>query len=193
MRSILILTGAALVERFHWLLYAMGAFLLFTGVKWAFARGEVVRPKDNVVVRAARRLFPITDGFAGGRFFGRVNGRRALTPLFLALLMVETTDILFALDSVPAVFAVTQNAFIILTSNLFAILGLRSLYFVLVAALQRFRHLKRGLACVLIFIGAKMLAARWWALPTGWSLLGVAVILGGSVALSARAPAQEGR
>ncbi len=191
MRSAMILAGAALVQRFHWLLYAMGAFLWFTGVKWAFARGEVVRPRDNAVVRVARRLFPVTNGFGDGKFFERMDGRRALTPLFLALLMVETTDILFAADSIPAVFAVTQNAFIILTSNLFAILGLRSLYFVLVGAMGRFRHLKRGLACVLIFVGAKMLLAFWWRLPTGWSLFGVAVILGGSIALSGRAPAKE--
>jgi len=191
MRSTIILAGAALVERFHWLLYAMGAFLLFTGVKWAVARGDPVRLRDNAVVRGARRLFPVTSGFEGGKFFARVNGRRALTPLFLALLMVETTDILFAVDSIPAVFAVTQNAFIIITSNLFAILGLRSLYFVLVGAMGRFRHLKRGLACVLIFVGAKMLLAYWWHLPTGWSLFGVAVILGGSMLLSGRPPARK--
>ena len=193
MRGVIILLGAALVQRFRWLLYVMGAFLLFTGVKWAVAKGEVVRPRDNAVVRLARRMFPVTGGFEGGRFFGKIEGRPALTPLFLALLMVETTDILFAMDSIPAVFAVTQDAFIILTSNLFAVLGLRALYFVLVGAMGRFRHLKRGLACVLIFIGAKMLAAHWWRLPTATSLAVVVLILGVAIALSGPASAKEPR
>lgn len=189
MRAVIIVVGTALVEKFHWTLYLMGAFLLFTGVKWALAKGPLVRPRDNLVVRAARRWFPVTPGFEDGRFFGRVGGRRALTPLFLAVLLVETSDILFAMDSIPAVFAVTQDPFIVLTSNIAAILGLRSLYFVLVGAMDRFRHLKRGLACVLIFIGGKMLAAHWWKLPTGWSLAGVALILGASMAMSRPKPA----
>jgi len=184
MRGLMIGVGAALIQTFHWFIYALGAFLLFTGIKWALSKSAILEQKDNAVVRLARRLFPVTAGFEGRRFLGRVDGRRALTPLALALLMVETTDIVFAVDSIPAIFAVTQNPFIVFTSNIFAILGLRSLYFVLVGAMRYFRYLKPGLACVLAFIGAKMLLSRWWTLPTAWSLAGVGAILGGAVVLS---------
>ncbi|HWD19630.1 MAG TPA: TerC/Alx family metal homeostasis membrane protein [Verrucomicrobiae bacterium] len=193
MRGLMIGVGAALIQSFHWFLYILGLFLLYTGVKWLVSKGEIMRPQDNGVVRFARKMFPVTAGFEGGRFLSQVNGRRALTPLALALLMVETTDLVFAVDSVPAIFSVTQNAFIVFTSNIFAILGLRSLYFVLVGAMKYFRYLRPGLACVLAFIGAKMLLAHWWALPTVWSLVGVGLILGSAMALSAVAAWRERR
>jgi tellurite resistance protein TerC len=184
MRGVMIGAGAALLQHFHWFLYALGLFLVFTGVKWGFSKQALTQPGNNSIVRFARKLFPVTAGFEGRNFFGSLNGRRALTPLALALLVVETTDILFAVDSIPAIFSVTQNPYIVFSSNIFAILGLRSLYFVLVGAIQYFRYLKPGLACVLVFIGGKMLLSYWWPLPTIWSLAGVGLILGAAVTLS---------
>jgi len=191
MRGLMIGGGAALIQRFHWLLYALGVFLVVTGLKWGFSKQEVVRPEKNAVVRLARKFMPITEGFDGQKFFSMIGGRRALTPLALALLMVETTDLVFAADSIPAIFAVTQNAFIVFTSNVFAILGLRSLYFLLAGAIQYFRHLKAGLAFVLVFIGAKMLAAPWRTVPTVLSLAIVGLILAVAVGFSAMAAWRE--
>jgi tellurite resistance protein TerC len=148
MRGIMIAFGAALVSRFEWILYLFGFFLLVTGVKMIFASQDGVQPEKNPVIRLARRFFPITDQFEGQKF---------LTPLALVLLMVETTDLIFAVDSIPAIFGVTQNPFIVFTSNVFAILGLRSLYFVLANLIGYFRFLKLGLSFVLVFIGLKML------------------------------------
>ena len=138
MRGLMIGVGAALLQSFHWVSLLMGAFLVLTGIQWAFSRQELVRPENNLVVRLARKFFPVSPGFEGDRFLTRIGGRRALTPLALVLLAVETTDLLFAVDSIPAIFAVTQNAFIVFTSNIFAILGLRSLYFVLAGAMRSF-------------------------------------------------------
>jgi len=184
MRGVLIGVGAALVLRFHWVLYLFGAFLLFTGVKMFFAGEGGVEPEHNFVLKLARRLFPVSKDFEGQRFFTRLDGRRALTPLALVLLMVETTDLVFALDSIPAIFGVTQKPFIVFTSNVFAILGLRSLYFVLANAIEYFRFLKYGLALVLVFIGAKMLGEKWFEVPTRASLSVVAGIILISVLLS---------
>jgi tellurite resistance protein TerC len=178
MRGVLIGVGAALVERFNWVLYIFGAFLVFTGIKMFFADEGGVEPENNFVLRLARKFFRISPGFEGQKFFTMVDGRRALTPLALVLLMVETTDLVFALDSIPAIFGVTQKAFIVFTSNVFAILGLRSLYFVLANAIDFFRFLKYGLAIVLVFIGAKMLAEKWdLHISTGLSLSIVAGII----------------
>jgi tellurite resistance protein TerC len=163
MRAIMILAGAALIERFHWTLYVMGAFLVYTGIKMLRASGseDSVDPEHNPAVRLVRRFFPLAPNFDGERFVTHHNGRRMLTPLALVLVMVETTDVVFALDSIPAIFGVTSNAFIVFTSNVFAILGLRSLYFVLASLMNYFRLLKYGLAIVLVFIGVKMLADKW--------------------------------
>jgi tellurite resistance protein TerC len=161
MRGFMIGAGAALVVRFQWVLYVFGAFLIFSGIKMFFANEGGVEPENNLVLKLARKLFPVSEQFKGPKFFTTLNGRRALTPLALVLLMVETTDLVFALDSIPAIFGVTQKAFIVFTSNVFAILGLRSLYFVLANAIDNFRFLKYGLAVVLVFIGAKMLAEKW--------------------------------
>ncbi len=201
MRGILIGVGAVLVAKFHWILYGFGAFLIYTGWHMARSEDEGVHPESNWVVRWARRFFPLTRDYVGQHFV--VRGRKAflqhvepasgdhrlktiaLTPLGLVLIMVETTDLVFALDSIPAIFAVTQKPFIVFTSNVFAILGLRSLYFVLAGAIRYFHYLKLGLSLVLAFIGAKMLlVAVDVIIPTGVSLMVVGGILLGSVGLS---------
>ncbi len=184
MRGLLIWLGAALVASFHGILYVFGAFLVFSGVKMLFADESGVEPENNFVLKLARRFFPVTPDFQGQKFYVIEAGRRVLTPLALVLLMVETTDLIFALDSIPAIFAVTQKPFIIFTSNVFAILGLRSLYFVLANALDYFRFLKYGLSVVLIFIGAKMLVMKWIHIPTTTALLVVAGIILLSIVLS---------
>ncbi len=192
MRGAMIAGGAALIRQFDWALYVFGGFLVFAGVKMFFTRQEMTQPAKNPVLRLAGKLFLISPDFAGQKFFTRVNGRLALTPLALALLLVETSDLIFAVDSVPAVFAVTRQPFIVFTSNVFAILGLRSMYFLLAGALDYFRHLKAGLAVVLVFIGAKMLLdphehpPRWFQIeiPTTLSLAVVAAILSTAIACS---------
>ncbi len=157
MRGVLIGVGVAVIHQFEWILYIMGGFILFSGVKMIFGSDEEVHPEKNFVLRMARKFYPVSPNLEGQKFLTTINGRRALTPLALVLLCVETTDLIFAVDSIPAIFGVTSNGFIIFTSNVFAILGLRSLYFVLAGAIDYFRHLKTGLAVVLAFIGAKML------------------------------------
>jgi len=199
MRGVMIGVGAVLVQHFSWVLYVFGVFLVVTGVKMLFAKQEAVEPEHNLVIRFARKLFPISPRLEGQKFFTRLDGRMALTPLALVLLLVETTDLIFAVDSVPAVFAVTQKAFIVFTSNVFAILGLRSLYFLLAGALGLFRYLKAGLSVVLVFVGAKMLldphdhAPQWFQfkIPTTTSLLVVAAILVLSITLSITAARRE--
>jgi len=185
MRGIMIGLGAALVARFHAVLYVFGAFLLFSGIRMMFGGEEGVHPEKNPVIRLARKFFPVSTEFDGHKFQTVLNGRRALTPLALVLLTVETTDLVFALDSIPAIFAVTQDTFIVFTSNVFAILGLRSLYFVLAGAIQYFRYLKVGLSLVLIFIGLKMLVAKWISISTTTSLVIVAAIIAISITASA--------
>ena len=184
MRGLMIGVGAALLQTFQWVSLVLGAFLVLTGIQWAFSRQEIVRPGENLVVRLARKVFPVSPGFEGDRFLTRIGARRALTPLALVLLAVETTDLLFAVDSIPAIFAVTQNTFVVFTSNIFAILGLRSLYFVLAGAVQYFRYLRTGLAVILMFIGLKMLLVRWHPISTGISLAVVLAILALSIGSS---------
>jgi tellurite resistance protein TerC len=199
MRGMMIALGVELIQRFDWVLYVFGAFLVFTGIKMFFSDKETVQPEKNLVLRLAQKLFPVTQHFDGQKFFTRFNGRLALTPLLLALLLVETTDLIFATDSIPAVFSVTRQPFIVFTSNIFAILGLRSLYFLLAGALSYFRYLKIGLSVVLTFVGAKMLVephgppSHWFQIeiPTSVSLLVVAAILSISIALSITAARRE--
>ena len=202
MRGAMILAGAALIERFQWTLYLFGAFLVFTGIKMLFTDDEGVEPEKNPVIRLARKVFPVSDELHGEKFLVRVNGRTLLTTLALVLIMVETTDLVFALDSIPAIFAVTTKPFIVFTSNVFAILGLRSLYFVLAGAIEYFRYLKIGLSVVLIFIGGKMLVAphghgpephAWFQveIPTSTSLLEVGGIIATSILLSITATRRE--
>jgi tellurite resistance protein TerC len=192
MRGVMIAAGAALVRQFMWTLYLFGAFLIFTGVKMLVISDEGVQPEKNIVLRLARKLFPVSPDFHGQRFTTTLNGQRALTPLALVLILVETTDLIFAVDSIPAIFGVTTKPFIVFTSNVFAILGLRSLYFVLANMLTYFRYLKVGLSLVLVFIGAKMLLdphahePKWFQveIPTGTSLLVVGAIILTSIAFS---------
>jgi tellurite resistance protein TerC len=191
MRGLMIGASAALLQSFHWLLYLMGLFLVVTGLRWGFSKPAAVRPQDNHAIRLARKFFPVSTGFDGGRFFTLINGRRALTPLALVVLAIETTDLIFAVDSIPAVFAVTQDAFIVFTSNIFAILGLRSLYFVLAGAMVSFRYLRIGLAGVLVVVGLKMLAAHWVAVPTSLSLGVVVVIVAAAILCSILATRRE--
>ena len=192
MRGLLIGVGVALIDWLDWILYVFGAFIVYTGVKMFFVDNDV-DPEKNKIIRLARKFFPVTPHFDGQKFRTQWNGAMALTPLALVLLMVETTDLLFAFDSIPAIFAVTRNPFIVFTSNVFAILGLRSLYFVLAGAIEYFRYLKYGLAVVLVFIGVKMLIDphdedhhRWFQvdIPILLSLLIVAGIIAISILLS---------
>lgn len=192
MRGVMIAAGAALVQRFQWTLYLFGAFLLVTGLRMLFVSDEGVHPEKNPVLRLARRWLPVTPDFDGHRFTSHLNGRLALTPLAMVLLVVETTDLVFAVDSIPAIFAVTTKPFIIFTSNVFAILGLRSLYFVLAGMIEYFRYLKVGLSLVLAFVGLKMLLAphgpnpMWFQvkIDTNVSLLVVASIILTSIVFS---------
>jgi tellurite resistance protein TerC len=188
LRAGMIFAGAALLERFHFLIYVFGAFLIFTGVKLYVGRNKEERPEDGRFLRWVRRVVPSTDKLDGPHFFTRIDGRRLATPLFLALVLVELTDVVFALDSIPAIFAVTRDPFLIFTSNIFAILGLRSLFFVVAGMLHRFTYLKVGLAAVLVFVGTKMLVVDWIKVPPLVSLLVIVLLIGGSVAASTWRP-----
>jgi tellurite resistance protein TerC len=192
MRGVMIWLGAELIHSYDWVLYVFGVFLVLTGVKMSMTDDtDEVHPERNPVLRLARRFFPFTTEYEGQRFFTEQLGRVALTPLALVLIMVETTDLVFALDSIPAIFGVTTDPFIVFTSNVFAILGLRSLYFVLAGAISYFRFLKVGLAFVLVFIGFKMLIVDWFKIPSGWSLLIVAAIIFGAILFSVVAAKRE--
>jgi len=184
MRATFILVGVTLVGRFHWILYLFGVFLVITGGKLLREQTDKFHPERSPVLRLARRILPITETYEGSAFFVRREGRRFATPLLLVLLLVETTDVLFAVDSIPAIFAVTLDPFIVFTSNVFAILGLRALYFVLSGAIRKFRYLRPGLALVLIFVGMKMLVAGFYKLPTLLSLGVICGILGAAILAS---------
>jgi tellurite resistance protein TerC len=194
MRFVFILAGVGLLERFHWLIYVFGAFLVFTGIKMALPKKEEFEPEKNIAVRLFRKLYPVSSHYDQGRFFTQANGRRAATPLLLVLLIIETTDLAFALDSIPAVLAITSNAFIVFTSNIFAILGLRSLYFALQGVMGLFCYLAFGLAVILVFIGSKMLLTSIHVhIPIGLSLGVIASVLAVSVIASlAISPGPEG-
>ena len=177
MRGTLIAVGAALLHEFHWIIYIFGAFLIFTGIRMAWHQDENVQPDKNPVVRFFRKFMPVTESFEKDKFFVRRAGKIMATPLFLILLVVESTDLIFAVDSIPAIFAVTQDSFIVYTSNVFAILGLRALYFLLADVMDKFQYLKLGLSAVLIFIGVKMVIVDFYKIPIGASLAVVASIL----------------
>jgi len=186
MRFIMIVIGAALIERFEWILLVFGAFLVFTGFRmWKSTQSEVEPdPANNPIVKFARRRLPFTDRLDGQRFWTTLDGKRVATPLLLALIVVEVSDLVFAVDSIPAVFAVTTDPFIVYTSNAFAILGLRSLYFFLADLKDRFRFLTHGLSIVLVFVGVKLLLGPWIHLPAWTSLVVIAGVLGGAVIAS---------
>ncbi len=161
MRGVMIGVGAALVARYHWVLYVFGAFLVYTGIRMLLTTGEDDAPGESWVMRQLRRHFPITDEFHGSAFLVTLNGRTFLTPLMVALVLVETTDLIFAVDSIPAIFAITADPFLVFTSNVFAILCLRSLYFGLAGLIEKFRYLKVSLSVILALVGVKMLTAKW--------------------------------
>jgi tellurite resistance protein TerC len=183
-RAVFILAGAALLESFHFLIYGFGILLLLTGIKMWRTTGHSVHPEKNVVLRLVRRVIPITPDYHGQRFFVRHKGALMATPLFAVLVVVETTDIMFAIDSIPAIFAITTDPFIVLSSNLFAILGLRSLYFLLAGLIDRFVYLKQGLAALLVFAGVKILVADAWKMPVAISLGVIVAILAVSIGAS---------
>jgi tellurite resistance protein TerC len=191
MRGTFIGAGVALVQRFHWILYAFGVFLIYTGFKLMREGGEQQDPSRNVVLKFCRRFLPLTESYEGKSFFVRREGRILATPLFVVLLVVETTDILFATDSIPAILAITRDPFIVYTSNVFAILGLRSLYFALAGLMKLFHYLNYGLAVVLMFIGAKMLLPERYHVPTWVALVVVAGVLALSVLASALFPKKD--
>lgn len=189
MRGAMIALGAELLQRYDWITYIFGAFLLITGAKILFTGEKEVEIERNFALRMARKIYPVSSAYHGKKFFVVENGRRAMTPLFLALIVVEFTDLVFAVDSIPAIFGITLDPFIVFTSNVFAILGLRSLYFALAALINRFHHLGKSLALVLIYVGAKMLLARWYH-PEPLLSLGIIVgILGVGVLASLFLPA----
>jgi tellurite resistance protein TerC len=190
MRAIFIAAGVSLIERFHWIIYVFGAFLIYSGVKLFFQKEAEIHPEKNPVLRLFRRLVPVTEDYAGDKFFVRNPGLYA-TPLFVVLLVVETTDLLFAVDSIPAILAITRDAFIVYTSNVFAILGLRSMYFALAGMMEMFRYLHYGLSLVLVFVGAKMLLSHYWEIPTPVALAAVASVLAISVIASMANPKKK--
>lgn len=190
-RGAFIALGVALISKFHFVIFLLGAFLVYTGFRVAFRKHEEVHPERNPVVRLFRKMVPLTDGYRGDRFFVKENGKRMATVMFLVLVVVEATDIVFAIDSVPAVLAVTKDPFLVFSSNILAILGLRALFFLLAELVEKFRYLKVGVGMILVFVGLKMVASEWIEIPIAISLGVIALLLGGSVALSLLRPAGE--
>lgn len=170
MRAILIALGSTLIKEFSWIIYIFGAFLVITGVKMYFQNQQSIHPDKNPLVRLFKKFFTVSKEFHGEKFFVKLNGKSVATPLFIVLILVETTDLIFAVDSIPAIFAVTQDTFIVFTSNAFAILGLRSLYFALAGVMHKFHYLKAGLSVILIFVGIKMILIDIYKIPIGISL-----------------------
>ncbi len=190
MRFIFVLAGVTLIQKFHWMIYVFGALLIVTGARMAREKEKEIHPERNPVIRLARRLIPITRDYVDGRFFIRKMGRTLATPLFIVVLVVETTDLVFAVDSIPAILAITHDPFIVYTSNVFAILGLRALYFALAGLMRIFHYLHYGLSAILVFVGVKMLISDLYKIPIGIALGVVAGILAASVLLSILRPAK---
>jgi tellurite resistance protein TerC len=192
LRGVLILVGAWLIAQFHWILYVFGAFLLFTGIKMWWAAGQEPDLDNNPALNWLRRRMKIAPDYDGERFFTYKDGVKLATPLLVVVLLIGIVDIVFAVDSIPAIFAITTDPFIVLTSNVFAILGLRAMYFLLAGMHERFHLLPYGLAIVLVFIGSKMLMIDIYKIPVAWSLIGTAAILGTTMILSLKIPPKEG-
>jgi tellurite resistance protein TerC len=188
LRFFFIFAGVTLIHRFHWTIYLLGVFLIFSGIKMAFQEDSEVHPERNPVLRLSRRLIPVTKDYHRGKFFVRAAGRRLATPLLVVLLVVETTDIMFAVDSIPAILAITLDTFIVFASNVFAILGLRALYFALAGVIELFHYLHYGLSLILVFVGVKMLISDLYKIPTPIALGAVGLILTLSIVLSLLLP-----
>jgi len=191
MRIIFILVGVELIHRFHWLIYVFGAFLVITGIRMLTSGDIKIEPDKNPLIRFFRKFFPVTDTFEGDQFFVVKNGKRWITPLFLVVVIIETTDLIFAVDSIPAILAISEDAFIVYTSNVFAIMGLRSLYFALAGIEKQFHYLKYALSAILIFVGVKMCIADWVKVPVEISLIIIAFVLMISVLMSFILPKKE--
>lgn len=189
-RALFIFLGIALITMFHWILYLFGAFLIFTGIRFAFQKDIEIHPENNFVLRLFRKYFPVTESYVGHHFFTKINHHLVATPLLIVLLAIETTDILFAFDSIPLILGITLDPFIVYTSNIFAILGLRSLFFVLAHFMKIFHYLHYGLAVLLVFIGVKMLLSEFVRIPLPATLGVVLVVLGLSIFLSTVFPAK---
>ena len=190
-RAIFIVAGVALLQHFHWVIYIFGAILIISGVKMAMANDQEIQPEKNLVLRLFRRLIPVTSDYVGGRFLVKRDGRTWATPLLVVLVAVETMDLVFAVDSIPAVLAITQDKLIVYTSNIFAVMGLRAMYFALKGVMSLFHHLHYGLCAILILIGLKMLVSSAHPIPTGWALGVVAGILALAIATSLIWPAKK--
>jgi tellurite resistance protein TerC len=188
MRGAMIAAGAYLIHQFHWVIYVFGGFLVFTGIRMGTHSEEVLDLESNPMIRLVRRLLPVSAGYRGEKFFVREHvagvSRIVVTPLFVVLALIETTDLIFAIDSIPAIFAITDEPFIIYSSNIFAILGLRAMYFLLADVMDRFHYLKVGLSVVLVFVGVKMLATDVYKIPVGLSLAVIVLVLGVAMAAS---------
>ena len=191
MRAIFIFAGIELIHRFHWLIYIFGGFLIITGIRMLFSNDTKIDPEKNFFVRMVRKIIPVTNDYVDDKFFTRVDGALWATPLFLALVVIEATDLIFAVDSIPAILAISEEPFIVYTSNVFAMLGLRSLYFALAGIEKYFKYLKYGLALILVFVGSKMALAQVFKIPVEISLLVIAVILGVSMVASVRKSRKE--
>ncbi len=170
MRVILIFSGVALLTKFHWLIYIFGAFLIFTGIKMMLQKDNHIEPDKNILVRLFKKFYPVTNDYHGDKFFVKIDAKRFATPMFVVLLVIEFTDLVFAVDSIPAILAITNDTFIVYTSNVFAILGLRSLYFALAGVMKYFRFLKVGLSVILVFVGTKMMIVDFYKFPITLSL-----------------------
>ncbi|MBI3017051.1 MAG: TerC family protein [Deltaproteobacteria bacterium] len=188
MRATFILGGVALIQQFHWIMYVFGGFLVLTGLKMASGKEREIRPEKNPILRLFKHFIPVTTSYDGGSFFIKQHGKLFATPLFVTLLVVEMTDVVFAIDSIPAVLAISSDPFIVYSSNLMAVLGLRSLYFALAGMMTLFHYLKYGLSIILVFIGIKMLLSHVFHIPVLTSLVVLAVVLGGSILLSILRP-----
>src|SRR5262245_26927160 len=191
MWAIFIAAGLTLIIMFHWVIYVFGLFLIYTGIKMAQQQDEQIHPEKNVVIKLFRKMMPVTKNYVDGKFFTRVDGRLFSTPLFVVLLVVETTDVIFAVDSIPAILAITRDPFIVYSSNVFAILGLRALYFAIAGLMQIFHHLNYGLCIILIFVGIKMLVSAFFEIPSFVALGVIALVLILSIVASLIWPKME--
>lgn len=191
-RIIFIVAGIELITRFHWLIYLFGAFLVYTGIKLLSSTDEKIEPEKNPVLRFVRKIVPVTSSYHNNKFLTRIDGRIWATPLFLVVMVIEATDVVFAVDSIPAILAISNDSFIIYTSNVFAILGLRSLYFAMAGIQQYFSYLKYALSIILVFVGGKMLLSELFPIPVEVSLLVILSILSGAIVLSRMVPKKPG-
>ncbi len=191
MRIIFIIVGIELIHKFHWIIYIFGAFLIYTGLKIPFEKDKQIEPDKNPLVRLFKKFMPVTNELHGDKFFVKIDAKTYATPLFIALIIIEFSDLIFAVDSIPAVLAISDDTFIVYTSNVFAILGLRALYFALAGVVKYFRYLKFGLAAILVFVGTKMCISGFYKFPVQWSLLIIVGLLTISIVASLVIPAKE--